>query len=195
MTRPASIGIILLFVLGGLLGFACAQADSTTSQGFVLKSSAFEDGARIPDRFGCGPERDYNKPSIPLEWSGVPEGTKSLVLLMDDPAPVAKYWVHWIVVNLPADTRALSENASATGLPGSTAQLENSFGDTAYGGPCPPDTTHTYRFQMFAFGVESVSLDTTGKRGDALTKELNALKPLGVATLSGDFPKLTAMAK
>ena len=82
----------------------------------TLTSSAFDQAGQIPSKYTC--EGDDISP--PLAWDGVPRGTKSLVLLIDDPdAPDPKapqlVWVHWVVYNIPPDTKGLPENASKAG--------------------------------------------------------------------------------
>jgi Raf kinase inhibitor-like YbhB/YbcL family protein len=89
----------------------------------------------------------------------VPEGTKSLVLIIDDPdAPNPKapqlVWVHWVVYNIPSDTKSLPENASKADLPQDSALGLNDFKTTEYGGPCPPIGRHRYFHKLYA-------LDTT----------------------------------
>ena len=162
-------------------------SSAAAAQSFALSSPAFAAKGKIPAKYGCGPERNWRKPSVPLKWSDPPQGTKSFVLLMDDPHPVAKYWVHWLVTDIPVSATGLAENADATGLPRGAKQLKNSYGDTAYGGPCPPKGTHTYRFRLYAMPTATTALDPTGKRGDVLGDEL-AKMALGVATFSADFP-------
>ncbi len=111
----------------------------------TLTSSAFEQGGQIPLKYTC--EGDDISP--PLAWDGVPEGTKSLVLIIDDPdAPDPKapqlVWVHWVLYNIPSDTKSLPENASKAGLPQGTVLGLNDFKKTEYGGPCPPIGRHRY---------------------------------------------------
>jgi len=154
---------------------------------FSISSPAFTAKGKIPAKFGCGPERNWRKPSVPLTWSNPPAGTKSFVLLMDDPHPVAKFWVHWLVTDIPASATELLENADKTGLPPEAKQLANSFGDTAYGGPCPPKGSHTYRFRLYAMPSTCTKLDTTNKRGNVLGPEL-AETALGTATITAEYP-------
>ncbi|MGD8557542.1 MAG: YbhB/YbcL family Raf kinase inhibitor-like protein, partial [Chromatiales bacterium] len=93
--------------------------------------------------------------SPPLEWSGVPEGTRSLVLLIDDPdAPDPKapqtIWVHWVVFNIPPETPGLPEDASRGGLPPGTLNGLNDWNKAGYGGPCPPVGRHRYVHKLYA---------------------------------------------
>jgi hypothetical protein len=117
----------------------------------TLRSGAYADGDSIPARFTCVGD-DI---SPPLEWSGVPEGTRSLVLLIDDPdAPDPKapqtIWVHWVVFNIPPETPGLPEDASRGGLPPGTLNGLNDWNKAGYGGPCPPVGRHRYVHKLYA---------------------------------------------
>ena len=118
----------------------------------TITSSAFENHGRIPPRHTC----DGEDLSPPLAWSEVPEGTKSLALISDDPDAPVGTWVHWVLFALPKDTRELPE-----GVPTDEAVLDgarqgiNDFGRVGYGGPCPPaNGAHQYRFKLYAIDVE-----------------------------------------
>jgi Raf kinase inhibitor-like YbhB/YbcL family protein len=117
-----------------------------------LTSSAFEHNGLIPACYTCN---GVNM-SPPLAWNNAPEGTESFVLICDDPdvpktAPVG-IWDHWILYNIPAKTCSLGENIQT--LPEGTQEGLNTWGETGYGGPCPPDREHRYFFKLYA-------LDTT----------------------------------
>lgn len=185
--KKRSIFLLLLLSLGVFFLLTDCGSDLAAA-GFLLSSSAFKAGGSIPTAYGCSGDRNYHKPSIPLTWADAPKGTQSFFLLMDDPAPVAKYWIHWAVDALPADLTALPEGASGSGALKGGVEQKNSWGEAAYGGPCPPDGTHSYRFQLFALSQEKAGIDTSGKRGDVLTEELMKLKPLGVAKIEANFP-------
>ena len=108
-----------------------------------LTSSAFSDGGEIPRE--CGYKNGNKIP--PLTVSGIPEGTKSLALIMDDPdamGAVGKVWVHWVVWNINSNTAAMG-NDNQNGTEGMT-----DFGEVGYGGPAPPDKRHTYVFKLYA---------------------------------------------
>src|SRR5687767_654107 len=98
----------------------------------TLRSPAFEDGARIPERYA----RDHGNVSPPLEWRGAPEGTKSFVLLVEDPDAPRGTFRHWAAYDVPPDRTRLEEGA---GRRGSDLQHgANDFGNPSYDGPQPP---------------------------------------------------------
>ena len=111
-----------------------------------LTSSAFSDGGEIPRE--CGYKNGNKRP--PLTVSGIPEGTKSLALIMDDPdamGAVGKVWVHWVMWNIdPTNTELFVENLTTEGM--------TDFGEVGYGGPAPPDKRHTYVFKLYALDCD-----------------------------------------
>lgn len=113
-----------------------------------LTSTAFQQGATIPKQYtGDGADR-----SPSLRWSEPPSGTKSLALICDDPDAPRGTWVHWVLFNLPAQTRELKEGVPTTETLGDGAkQGKNDFGDIGYGGPAPPKgKPHRYFFKLYA---------------------------------------------
>lgn len=115
----------------------------------TLISSAFSDQGAIPTLYTCE-GRDV---SPPLAWSGVPDQTQSLVLIVDDPdAPDPEAprmtWVHWVLYNLPPSTTQLAEGVMT--LPEGAQMGLNDFQKTSYGGPCPPIGRHRYFFKLYA---------------------------------------------
>jgi Raf kinase inhibitor-like YbhB/YbcL family protein len=115
---------------------------------FMLTSPAFESDGKIPSKYTCEGE----DVSPPLAIAGVPSGTKSLALIVDDPdapdprAP-KRVWVHWVVHNLPPDIDALPDRA---GLPAGAADGLNDWKQTGYRGPCPPIGRHRYFHKLYA---------------------------------------------
>ena len=110
-----------------------------------VQSSAFSEGGSIPRPYTC----DGKDVSPPLSWSGVPEATKSLALICDDPDASSKTWVHWVLFNIPPRSGELKEAASGVGTQG-----KNDFQKPGYGGPCPPSGTHRYLFKLYALDTE-----------------------------------------
>jgi Raf kinase inhibitor-like YbhB/YbcL family protein len=158
----------------------------SVAMAMTLTSAAFKQGGQIPSKYTC--EGDDVSP--PLAWDGVPAGTKSLVLIIDDPdAPDPKapqlVWVHWVLYDIPADAKGLPENASKAGLPQGSALGLNDFKKTAYGGPCPPIGRHRYFHKLYA-------LDTTLELSKASKPEIElAMKShvLADAELIGTYQK------
>jgi hypothetical protein len=115
---------------------------------FAITSSAFMTGAEIPVKYTC----DGQNVSPPLEWSQEPAGTASFALIVDDPDAPLRAFTHWIIFNLPPDTRGLSEAVPKDGkLAGGALQGKNGFSNIGYSGPCPPPgSPHRYRFTVYA---------------------------------------------
>jgi Raf kinase inhibitor-like YbhB/YbcL family protein len=127
-----------------------------------LTSPAFANGEAIPQKYTC--EGEDISPE--LRWGDPPEGTKSFAFIMDDPDAPSGTWVHWIVFNLPPDTRQVQEGASkasgaASILPPGNILGVNSFNRVYYGGPCPPSGQHRYFFRLYALDamLEPTSVD------------------------------------
>lgn len=116
-----------------------------------ITSTAFEAGANIPKEYTC----DGADISPPLEIEQVPDGCESLVLITDDPDAPMGTWVHWVLFNLPANTRALDKNIPPEeSLPDGSRQGKNDFGRIGYGGPCPPaGKPHRYYFKVYALNT------------------------------------------
>lgn len=115
-----------------------------------IKSRAFEEGGMIPEQYTC----DGIDVSPPLEWTSVPEGTRTLELICDDPDATVGTWIHWVLFNLPADTKELPENIPAQKiLANGSKQGVSDFGKIGYGGPCPPTGTHRYYFKLYALDI------------------------------------------
>jgi len=142
--KPTGIGIAL--ALAG--GIACAAERNTTMQ---LTSSAFAPNTDIPSLHTC----EGRDQSPPLAWSGVPAGTKSLALIVDDPdapdpAAPQRTWVHWVLYNLPPDAAGLAAGVLPAALPAGTREGLNDWQRTGYGGPCPPVGRHRYFHKLYA---------------------------------------------
>ncbi|MFQ5670645.1 MAG: YbhB/YbcL family Raf kinase inhibitor-like protein [Acidobacteriota bacterium] len=130
----------------------------------VVTSSAFAHNGAIPKVYTC----DGRDQSPPLSWAGVPDGTRSLVLLVDDPdAPDPRAprmtWVHWVLYNLPPETRGLPEAVAPADLPGGTREGLNDWKRTGFGGPCPPIGRHRYFHKIYALDVMLPELDQPTK--------------------------------
>jgi len=125
-----------------------AQEVTTMMQ---LSSPSFETQQRIPAKFTC----DGENVSPALKWSNAPDGTRSFVLIVDDPdapdpANPRMTWVHWVLYNLPATVDSLPENVSDAELAPGTLPGLNDWKKTGYGGPCPPIGSHRYFHKLYA---------------------------------------------
>jgi Raf kinase inhibitor-like YbhB/YbcL family protein len=160
-----------LFALAGML-FTALIAFSTASganakKGAAMKitSPAFSDNEVIPSQYTC----DGQDISPALEWLDLPEGTKSLVLIVDDPdAPDPKApkmtWVHWVLYNIPPTATGLPQAIKSQDLPQGTKEGLNDWKRTGYGGPCPPIGRHRYFHKLYALDVVLPDLGTATKK-------------------------------
>lgn len=159
---------------------------SSIAQAMELTSPAFKDGGTIPGRF-ARPAAGGQNTSIPLKWGSVPEGAKSFALIIVDQHPVARKWVHWMVINIPASASSLPEGASTKSMPPGAVELKNSFGTIGYGGPQPPRGTgpHAYVVTIYALRADKVDLRTDA----ALSDFENAIKGkvIAQASTTGNF--------
>jgi Raf kinase inhibitor-like YbhB/YbcL family protein len=153
----------------------------------TLTSPAFAEGAAIPRTHTC--EGDDVSPAF--EWSGLPPGTRSLVLIVDDPdapdpAKPQRVWVHWVLYNLPPDTTGLPEDVDTEELPEGTGVGVNDWGRADFGGPCPPIGRHRYFHKLYALDVrlEGLRSPTTAAIETAMRGHV-----LGEATLIGTYAK------
>jgi Raf kinase inhibitor-like YbhB/YbcL family protein len=127
---------------------------------FELRSSAFSEGETVPVEFTC----DGDDISPPLSWSGLPEGTNELRLSLMDPDAPRGTFTHWLVTGIDPSSSDVGQGM----VPAGGTEERNSFGESAYGGPCPPrgDKPHRYIFTIEALSASgdvlaSAQLTTT----------------------------------
>ena len=149
----AAIGIVAAGILLFYFNSKSSALDSVglrkgAAMGFALESPRLNPGDDIPQQFTC----DGEDISPPLGWSAGPEGTGSFCLIAEDPDAPGGTFVHWLLYDLPANTRDLPENLPKRGhLTNGALQGRNGFGRTGYGGPCPPPgRAHRYFFRLYA---------------------------------------------
>jgi Raf kinase inhibitor-like YbhB/YbcL family protein len=154
---------------------ACSRDDSspTLSSGgqttmavqLTLTSSGFAEGQPIPKKYSC----DAENVSPSLKWSSVPQNTKSIALIADDPDAPAGTWVHWVIYNIPPTTTELPEGLPATqSVLNSALQGTNDFRRVGYGGPCPPrGNPHRYFFKLYALDT-ALNLKAEATKKDLL---------------------------
>ncbi len=157
-----TLSILLLSVSG-----VRAQKGGETMN-FTISTSAFMEGEIIPHQYTC----DGTDLSPPLKWDGIPSGTKSFAIIMDDPdAPVGTF-THWVIYDIPADTNTLPEGlAKDPDLSKGIKQGITSFRRTGYGGPCPPPgRPHRYFFTIYALDIQTTGLASRASKQDVENK-------------------------
>ena len=139
-------------------------------QNITIWSEAFKNGEYIPVEYTC----DGKNISPGLSWSGIPAGTKSIALIMDDPDAPMGTFVHWVLFNIPADINNLPSRIrnKEPFFTHETHHGTTGFGRIGYGGPCPPIGVHRYYFRIYALdALLSMKSGTTRKQLDKAMKE------------------------
>ena len=155
-----------IFLCICIIGIQAGQIEKEgNSMKLEIRSTAFEEGGSIPRKYTCdGPDI-----SPPLSWTQPPEGTKSLVLICDDPDAPMGTWVHWVLYGLSPDTLELPEDIpDKKEVMGGARQGTNDFHRIGYGGPCPPGGTHRYYFKLYAIDSEP-GLNSGATKKEVLT--------------------------
>lgn len=134
-----------------------ASTEVVIMEQLTITSPAFRHGEAIPARFTC----DGADSNPPLVIGKIPPKTRTLALIMDDPDAPVGTWVHWVVWNIPAQTREIPEN----GLPSGAFLGMNSWKRNNYGGPCPPSGSHRYYFRIYALDTLLQLTSSTKKSG------------------------------
>ena len=146
--------LCLILAGAGILCISTFSHAQEAKKGMMLTSPNFKQNGQIPKKHTC----DGEDISPALTWSDVPEGTRSLVLIVDDPdapdpANPKMTWVHWVLYNMPPTAGSLAENAGAADLPEGTSEGLNDWKRTGYGGPCPPVGRHRYFHKLYALDI------------------------------------------
>lgn len=135
---------------------------------FRLTSPAFEHDGDLPFKYTS----DGDDISPPFAWDGIPEGTRELVLICDDPDALEGVFTHWVVYGIDPDLKGLPEDLPKETIveePVSVVQGLNEFDESGYTGPIPPDDEglgpHRYFFRLFALDIE-LDLPPGVTRGD-----------------------------
>lgn len=141
-----------------------------------LTSPTMEEGGTLPEAqvlngFGCA----GGNLSPALDWTGVPEGTKSLAVTLYDPdAPTGSGWWHWGAFNIPGTAAGLPEGASGA-LPGAAVEARTDFGSAAFGGACPPAGAPAHRYVFTVYALPDLLPPEAGTSGAMLGFYLNAM--------------------
>jgi Raf kinase inhibitor-like YbhB/YbcL family protein len=143
MNRVEKLAVYLVATL-----IASAMAGAAEKSAMTIESPAFHDGAEIARKYTC----DDADVSPPLAWRGAPSRTQAFALIADDPDAPGGTWVHWVIYDLPANTKELSEAMPTNEtLSNAAKQGVNDFRKIGYGGPCPPSgAAHRYVFTLYA---------------------------------------------
>ncbi len=181
----ALLGVMTLIVsIGAFVAFSnkvevpIPYQDNNASMSLTLTSPAFIEGGSIPSKYTCDGEN--SNPEMQIE--NIPEGTQSLVLVMDDPdipdsvkqSRGIEKFDHWVLYNIPSDTKVIPEGATI-GTPGL-----NSKGDAKFTGACPPDREHRYFFRLYALNgilnfIKTPTLDEVESAALEMTLEMVTL--------------------
>lgn len=169
---------------------AATRTDPQEHAVLAVTSGAFAADAAIPAVYTC----DGEDTSPPLAWSGLPESTQSVVLIVDDPdapdpADPKMTWVHWVLYDLPASAGGLSEGADKSGLPDGTRRGTNDWKRADYGGPCPPIGRHRYFHKVYALDV---TLGDLGQPTKAAVEAAMEGHIVGQGELVGTYEKQTS---
>jgi Raf kinase inhibitor-like YbhB/YbcL family protein len=129
---------------------------------FAITSTAFTEGGNIPPKFTC--DAGQTSPSPALAWKEAPAGTKSFVLIMDDPdVPMPGGFTHWVLADIPGTATGLPEGFTVGSL---GVSANSGFGRPGYGGPCPPTGAHHYHFKLSALDVATIGVAQGARRAD-----------------------------
>ena len=165
LPRAAVVMILLGVIAAGIYYFGDKNLSANKGKlknlenNMKISAGAFAEGQPISKQFTC----DGADKNPQLAINGIPGGTKSLALIMDDPDAPRGTFVHWVMWNIPAGTDLIGENS----VPNGAIQGLNSSGKTGYIGPCPPSGTHRYFFKLYALDA---ALDI-GKNSDKAALE------------------------
>jgi len=144
--RKMKVLILIVAVLGFVATIKSIKGGEAMA--FEIRSTAFSNGKAIPKQYTC----EGADVSVPLDWTDPPPGTKGFVLIADDPDAPGGTWVHWVLYDLPVESRQLSEGIPEQKiLPDGAKQGMTDFKRIGYGGPCPPPgKPHRYFFKLYA---------------------------------------------
>lgn len=145
------VSLLTLFVM---LVFISCKKDKASAQSqkgipmtIQLTSTEFKQGGMIPRKFTC----DGENISPELSWNNIPDSTKSLAIITEDPDAPMKTWIHWVIFNIPPSIHKLPEHVpTLKKLESGALQGTNDFRNIGFGGPCPPSGTHRYFFKIYA---------------------------------------------
>lgn len=173
MKKIIIISIILL-IISIIFLFETRIKNKTQDTNFISNSSVinkmkisstkFNNNEGIPSKYTC----DGDNVNPPIQVSGVPDNSKSLVLIIDDPDAPSRTWVHWILWNIDPTITEIKEDS----IPKGSIEGVTSFGSNSYGGPCPPSGDHRYFFKLYALSkVLDIAISSDKKALEEAIKE------------------------
>jgi Raf kinase inhibitor-like YbhB/YbcL family protein len=180
------MGMKKVLVIIGIWWLGAILIIPTGGDAMEITSAAFTDKGTIHSKYVM-PGAGGKNISVPLSWSDVPAGTRSLALSIVDPHPVANNWVHWLVINIPPETQGLNEGASHSAMPPGAVELKNSFGEMGYGGPQPPRGSGDHPYVVTLYALNVAKLDPPGSTSLAAFKKTLDGKILATCTITGMF--------
>ena len=181
------------FVLGSLIAavalfVSCSSGDApelpTGGAAITVTSERFVSQGTVRSRFTC----DGIDLSPDVRWSGVPEGTGSIVLFLDDPDAPGGTFTHWLVYDMPSSVSGLPEGRgiASSGLPDGGYQGQNGFlGRLGYAGPCPP-RGETHRYLLHVYAVDG-TLDLAERATSAEVIAAMRGRTLGHGSIAGTY--------
>jgi len=182
-----------IILLGATLAATAASAQNAAAAEFTLNSPDYSPSGRIAPEQACRGSGSVGSNLSPaLGWRGAPPATRSFALtVFDADAPGGGFW-HWVVFDIPSHATMLAKGAgeaSGRAMPAGSLQARNDFGETGYGGPCPPpgDPPHHYRFTLYALDVAKLPV-RAGTKPAAIAEALKA-HTLARATLTGLYSR------
>jgi Raf kinase inhibitor-like YbhB/YbcL family protein len=155
-----------------------------------LTSPAYRDGETMPARFATVNVAGGTGVSIPFTWEDPPPATRSFVLALIDTHPVAHGWVHWLVTDIPPETRSLPQGASRPfGIPFPALELPNTAGKRGYGGPQPPVGSGVHDYVANLYALDLAHLDVANDASWQDVREAMSRHVLETAALVGRFDR------
>lgn len=190
MKKNASILLLIVTFILMLSSKVIAIEPTSSDRAFTVRSAAFSPNGTIPLKYVCKDISGGQNVSIPLQWSGAPNGTKSYAIFMYDLNPVAKNFVHWAVIDIPSNVTSIQDGVSSTpSMPSGSLELPNSAGKIGYAGPCPPAGTGNHQYKIIVFALSTNKLNFSGRTSLAQFQAAIDGKVLGQAEISGYFER------
>ncbi len=152
-----------------------------------ILSNSFPDGGVIPAKFAMKAIPGGSNVSPQARIIGVPPSAQSLAISFVDRHPMARRWVHWLVVNIIPGEIEIPEGASPSRMPAGCLELINTFGFKGYGGPQPPRGSGVHHYELAAYALSEALKIGEKETSEADFLELVRNKVLAKSTITGGF--------